>query len=94
MYMSVYHVCVYANISKVSILDKNACLIRRCMESCFSRVRLFVTLWTAACQAPLSMEFSREEYWSGVPCPPAADLPNLGTEPESLMAPGRGVLYY
>ena len=39
------------------------------MLSHFSRVRLFVTLWTVAHQAPLSMGFSREEYWSGLPCP-------------------------
>ena len=38
--------------------------------SCFSHVRLFATPWTVACQAPLSMEFSRQEYWSGLPCPP------------------------
>ena len=37
---------------------------------CFSRVRLFVALWTVACWAPLSMGFSRQEYWSGLPCPP------------------------
>ena len=36
-------------------------------EKSFSHVRLFKTLWTAACQAPLSMEFSREEHWSGLP---------------------------
>ena len=36
----------------------------------FSHVRLFVTLWTVACQAPLSMGFSRQDYWSGLPCPP------------------------
>ena len=35
-----------------------------------NRVRLFPTLWTIACQAPLSMGFSRQEYWSGLPCPP------------------------
>ena len=39
------------------------------------------TLWTVACQAPLSMEFSRQEYWSGLPCPPPGDLPNPGTKP-------------
>ena len=38
--------------------------------SCFSRVQLFVTPWTIAHQAPLSMEFSRQEYWSRLPCPP------------------------
>ena len=37
----------------------------------FSCVQLFVTLWTVACQAPLSMGFSRPEYWSGLPCPPS-----------------------
>ena len=46
----------------------------------FSRVRLFVTPWTVAPQAPPSMGFSRQEYWSGLPCPPPGDLPNPGTE--------------
>ena len=49
-----------------------------CMLSHFNRVLLFVTLWTIACQAPLSMGFSRQEYWSGLPCPPPGDLPNPG----------------
>ena len=40
------------------------------MPSCCSHVRLFVTPWTVAHQAPLSMGFSRQEYWSGLPCPP------------------------
>ena len=41
-------------------------------------------LWTVACQAPLSVGFSRQEYWSGWPCPPPGDLPNPRTEPKSL----------
>ena len=41
------------------------------------------TPWTAAHQAPLSMDFSRQEHWTGLPCPPPGDLPNLGTEPRS-----------
>ena len=41
-----------------------------CMLSHFIHVRLFATPWTVACQVPLSMEFSRQEYWSGLPCPP------------------------
>ena len=49
-----------------------------------SPVHLFVTPWTVACQAPLSMEFSRQEYWSGLAFPPPGDLPNPGTEPMSL----------
>ena len=46
-----------------------------------------VTLWTVACQAPLSMGFCRQEYWSGLPCPPPGDLPNPRIEPMSLMSP-------
>ena len=47
-------------------------------------VRLFVTLWTLACKPPLSMGFSRQEYWSGLPCPPPGDLPDPGIKPASL----------
>ena len=57
-----------------------------CVLSHFSHVRLFVILWTVACQAPLFMGFSRKEYWSGLPCPPPGDLPNPGIEPASLMS--------
>ena len=60
---------------------------RACVLSCFSRVQLFATLWTVACQAPLSVRFSRQESWSGLPCPPPGDLPNPGIEPASLMSP-------
>ena len=45
-----------------------------CVLSHFSHVRLCVTLWTVACQAPLSMGFSRQEHWSGLLCPPPRDL--------------------
>ena len=47
-----------------------------CVLSDFSRVWLFVTPWTVAHQAPVSMGFSRQEYWSGLPCPPPGDLPD------------------
>ena len=53
----------------------------------FSRVRLFATLWNVTCQALLSMGFSRQEYWSGLPFPPPGDLPDLGIEPMSLISP-------
>ena len=49
----------------------------------FSPVQLFATLWTAAHQAPLFMGFSRQEYWSELPCPPPGDLPGPGIESES-----------
>ena len=49
-----------------------------CMLSHFSHVRFFVTLWTVAHQAPLSMGFPRQQYWSGLPFPPPGDLPDPG----------------
>ena len=49
-----------------------------CVLSRFSRGLLFATPWTVAHQAPLSVGFSRQEYWSGLPCPPPGDLPDLG----------------
>ena len=52
-----------------------------------SRARLFATLWTVAHQASLSMGFSREECWSGLPCPSLGDLPDPGIELTSLMSP-------
>ena len=53
----------------------------------FSHVQLFATPWTIAHQAPLSMGFSKQEYWSALPCPPPGDLPNPGIKPVSRMSP-------
>ena len=58
------------------------------MLSHFSCVRLFAALWTVAHQAPLSMGFSRQEYWSGLPCPPLGDLPDQGIEALTLQFKG------
>ena len=52
-----------------------------------SHVQLFATPWTVALHTPLSMGFSRQEYWSGLPCPPPADLLNPGIKSTSLMSP-------
>ena len=57
--------------------------IRKKVKS-LSRVQLFVTPWTVAYQAPPSMGFSRQEYWSELPLPSPGDLPNPGIEPRSL----------
>ena len=70
-----------------------------CMLSCFSRVQLFATSWTVAFQAPLSMGFSRQEYWSGLPYPPPSDLPDPGIDPGPLTSTCIGrhrirILYY
>ena len=53
----------------------------------FSHVRLFVAPWTINLMAPLSVVFSRQDYWSGLPQSPPGDLPNLGVKPMSLMSP-------
>ena len=72
-------------LTKISNL--NCLCIHACILSCFSCVQFFVTLWTVAHQAPLSMRFSRLEYWSGLPCPPAEDLLHPVIQHESLMSP-------
>ena len=67
-----------------------------CVLSCFSPVWVFATLWTEGCQAPLSMGFSRQEYWSGLPFPPPGDLPDSGIDQRIkpyISCIGRRVLY-
>ena len=59
----------------------DAVSMRACMLSHFSHVRVCSSLCTAAWQAPLSLELSRQEYWGGSPCPPPGDLPDPGIEP-------------
>ena len=56
-------------------------------ESSSVHVGLLATPWTVALQASLSMSFSRQEYWSGLPCPPPGDLPEPGIELTSLISP-------
>ena len=73
----IYEIYLNTNIDTNSYKNKT-CVY---MPSHFSCVQLCATLWTAACQAPLSMEFFRQEYWSGLPCPPSGGLPNPRVEP-------------
>ena len=63
-----------------------------CVCSSLSHAQLFERPWTVAHKAPLPMEFSRQEYWSGLPCPPSGDLPNPGIEPGPLYC--RQILYH
>ena len=65
-------------------LHNNGIKLYACVINHSSPVQLCVTLSTVACQAPMSMGFSRQEYWSGLPCPPPGDLPNPGIKPVSL----------
>ena len=62
-------------------------LARGCVLSHFCCVQLFVTPWTVACQTPLTMGFSRQEYWSGLPFPPSGVLHSSGIKPSSSAAP-------
>ena len=57
------------------------------MLTCCSSVQLFATLWTVAHQAPLSVEFPRQEYWSGLLFPIPGDLPDPGIEPKNSVSP-------
>ena len=59
------------------------CKVKKVKVRSLSHVQLFVTPWTVAYQAPLSMGFSSQEYWSGLPFPPPGDRPNPGIEPRS-----------
>ena len=61
----------------------NLCMHTKSLQSCLS----LVTLWTVACQAPLSIGFSRQEYWSRLPFPSLRDLSNSGIKPTSLTSP-------
>ena len=65
-----------------------------CVLSRFSHVRLFETPWTKAHQAPLYMGFSSQEYWSGLPCPSAGELPDPGIEPTSLTFPALAGVFF
>ena len=66
---------VFGKMPFLLIHDKDVCVLNP-----FGHVRLFAALWTVACQSPMSMGFSRQDYWTELPCPPPGDLPNPGIE--------------
>ena len=71
------------NVSTVSIVNVIRKQTNKNKVKSLRRVQLFVTLWTVAYQAPPSMGFSKQEYWSGLPFPSPGDLPDSGTKPGS-----------
>ena len=81
------HMCTYTKHHVVHLKMHTSNYINVCVLSHFSHVQLFVSLWTAAHQAPLSMGFFKQEYWSRLPFPPLGDLPDPGIKPESLGSP-------
>ena len=84
---------------KIGIAGSKVCLCqsslwRGCTSLCMRvRFSLFATSWTVAHQAPLSMGFSRQEYWSGLPFPSPGDLPNPGMEPLSTALQADSLLF-
>ena len=78
-----FNVWVYITQFKVHVtgLFQLLCTQQPCCYLVIKWVRVFETLWTVACQAPLSMGSSRQEYWSGLLLPTPKDLPNPGIEP-------------
>ena len=80
-----YNFCSYL-FTVLSVIQGHYYSLMHMCGSC-SWVQLFVALWTVAHQDPLSMGFSRQEYWSGLPCSPPGDLPDPGIEPMSLTSP-------
>ena len=98
--LNIIHMCmaifVFCKVALQGFLHLWGCLCSHylfvslhvmCVLSHCSPVQLLATLWTVAFQAPLSMGFSRQEYWSGLPCPPRGDFPDPGIEPTSLVSP-------
>ena len=65
-----------------------------CTLSRFSHIQLFATLCTVTHQAPLFMGFSRQKYWSGLPCPPPGDLPDPGIKCASMKSPALAVGFF
>ena len=85
IFRSVLHNCshfiaVYIYFQFFRLIHETTINILKVKVKSLNRVRLFATPWTAAHQAPPSMGFSRQEYWSGVPLPSPGDLPHSGIE--------------
>ena len=79
--ISLRHACII-HIHTYKYVNHHKILILVCaLLSCFSHVQLFAMLWTIACQTPLSMTFSRQEYWTGLPCPPTGVFLTQGSNP-------------
>ena len=87
----------YGSIYVWYITNKSTVLYMMYVCACvyvLSHVLLFETAWTVACEASLSMGFSRQEYWSGLPFPPPGDLSDPGTEPASLASPALAGIFF
>ena len=79
----ILYINIYIYIHLYACIYTDICVLAKSLQS----YTTLVTLWTIAYQAPLFMRFSRQEYWSGLTCPPPGDLPNPGIKRMSLMSP-------
>ena len=70
-------------VKKIFLVSFMQITFSDCPSNIYTHVQLFATPWTIACQAPLFMGFSGQEYWSGLPFPPSGDLTNPGLKPRS-----------
>ena len=96
-----HSLCIFLSVTFLDVYINHKCVFLKmwhasvtfyvcvCVLSSFSRVWLSVTPWTVARQAPLSMGFSRQEHWSGLPCPPPGYLPDPGIKSTSPALAGR-----
>ena len=81
-----YSCSVWVSFHSYLLITKRKCTsaVAKAVMCVLSHVQLFATPWTVACQVPLSMEFFRQVYWSGLLFPPPGDLPDPGIESASL----------
>ena len=84
--------CILTGIRESEPWIISACAYMR--AQLLSHIQLFGTPWTVACQTSLSMEVSRQEYWSGLPFPTSGDLPDPGIEPPSSVSPALQQIVY
>ena len=92
--MSMFHLSKLVKQEHIAESQLITSIDGACIQSHFSCVQPVATLWTAARPAPLSMGFSRQEYWSGLPYPPPEGLPNPGIEPASLTSPTLAGMFF
>ena len=83
VFLNVVEAIWLLNLAFKSLMNISECVFLSFFLSVAKLCPILATPWTVACQAPLSMGFSRQEYWSGLPFPPPGDLPNPGTKPGS-----------
>ena len=88
VFISLYpYLSIYQSICHIFQSPEEGLAHCVCLFSRFSPVRLFATPWTVPCQTPLSLGFSRQEYWSGMPSPPPEDLPDSVIKSASPVSP-------